>query len=97
MPVRGQPDVALERIRAVGDGLPVSREGVLLGSLPRPAVGYDLDNHQSIELAPDKTTTLDLKLAVAQGYTNVLPLLRDGQASACAQPVRRLAGRSCPA
>ena len=26
------------------------------------AVGYDLDNHKSIEVAPQKTTTLDLKL-----------------------------------
>ena len=26
------------------------------------AIGYDLDNHKSIEVAPQKTTTLDLKL-----------------------------------
>ena len=26
------------------------------------AVGYDLDNHKNIEVAPQKTTTLDLKL-----------------------------------
>src|SRR5713101_5028830 len=26
------------------------------------AVGYDLDNHKSIEVAPQKTTPLDLKL-----------------------------------
>ena len=31
-------------------------------------------------------TTLDLKLAVAQGYTNVLPLLRDGAASFAGNP-----------
>src|SRR5476649_1380050 len=26
------------------------------------AIGYDLDNHQNIDVAPQKTTTVDLKL-----------------------------------
>ena len=29
------------------------------------AVGYDLDNHKSIEVAPQKTTTLDLNLRLS--------------------------------
>src|SRR3954447_26890250 len=31
------------------------------------AIGYDLDNHKSIDVAPQKTTTVDLKLRKTEG------------------------------